>query len=291
MCRFVVYKGNEILMAELLTRSDRSLIRQSYDARERLEPLNGDGFGVGWYAPDTDPIPGVFTSVTPAWSNRNLHRLAEKIRSGCFFAHVRAASRSSLVNEINCHPFQFGKYLWMHNGSIASFPKIKRRIRESLADEAYEVIQGTTDSEHAFATFINLLGDHKANLTTRQLADTLQETIRLLMQYTREAGITDPSYLNFAVTDGESIAISRGVSQSGENPPSLYVSRGERFECRNGEYRMKATDKEQPSATIIASEPLTEYRSDWEDVPENHILTINADNDMEFIPLNFDYSV
>ncbi len=57
MCRFVVYKGNEMLMADLLTRSDRSLIRQSYNARERPEPLNGDGFGVDWYAPDTNPIP------------------------------------------------------------------------------------------------------------------------------------------------------------------------------------------------------------------------------------------
>jgi ergothioneine biosynthesis protein EgtC len=287
MCRFVVYKGNEMLMADLLTRSDRSLIRQSYDARERQEPLNGDGFGVGWYAPGTDPIPGVFTSVTPAWNNRNLHRLAEKIRSGCFFAHVRAASPSSLVNEINCHPFQFGRYMWMHNGSIAEFRKIKRRLRDPLADNAYDAIQGTTDSEHAFAVFLNLLGDCDTPRSTEQLADALQETIRLLMQYTMEAGISQTSYLNFAVTDGESIVISRGASQPGVIPPSLYVSRGEKFECHNGGYRMKKTAKDQPSAIIIASEPLTAYHSDWEQVPENHILTINADHDMAFIPLAF----
>lgn len=287
MCRFVVYKGNEMLMADLLTRSDRSLIRQSYDARERQEPLNGDGFGVGWYAPGTDSIPGVFTSVTPAWNNRNLHRLAEKIRSNCFFAHVRAASPNSLVNEINCHPFQFGRYMWMHNGSIAEFRKIKRRLREPLTDNAYDAIQGTTDSEHAFAVFLNLLGDCDTPRTTEQLADTLQQTIRLLMQYTMETGVSKPSYLNFAVTDGESIIISRAVSQPGVMPPSLYVARGERFECHNGEYRMKKPGKDRPSAIIIASEPLTAYRSDWEQVPENHILTINADHDMTFIPLDF----
>lgn len=285
MCRFVVYKGNDMLMADLLTRSDRSLIRQSYDARERSEPLNGDGFGIGWYAPGVDPIPAVFTSVTPAWSNRNLHRLADKIRSGCFFAHVRATTRGSLVNELNCHPFQFGNYLWMHNGSIAGFSKIKRRLRESLSDNAYEAIQGTSDSEHAFAVFLNLLGND-APRTTRQLAETLQATLRLLMQYTTETGITHPSYLNFAVTDGESIIISRGVSQPGVTPPSLYISRGERFECENNEYRMKATTKDRPPAIIVASEPITENRSDWEAVPENHILTISAEHKMEFIPLD-----
>ncbi|MGD9000652.1 MAG: class II glutamine amidotransferase [Granulosicoccaceae bacterium] len=272
-------------MADLLTRSDRSLIRQSYDARERLEPLNGDGFGVGWYAPGTDPIPAVFTSVSPAWSNRNLHRLAEKIRSGCFFAHVRAALRGGLVNEINCHPFQFGRYLWMHNGSIAEFRNIRRRLRASLTDDAYDAIQGTTDSEHAFAVFLNLLGDCDTPKTTAQLAKTLRDTLHLLMEYTGEAGITHPCYLNFAVTDGDSIIISRAVNQPGVTPPSLYVSRGERFECCNGEYRMKATTSDRPPAIIIASEPLTEYRSDWEQVPENHILAITPEHELLFTPL------
>ncbi|MEK9660225.1 MAG: hypothetical protein VW644_00555 [Alphaproteobacteria bacterium] len=82
MCRFLVYKGREILMSDLLTRADHSLIMQSYHARERAEPLNGDGFGVGWYVPQVDPTPGVFVSTSPAWSNRNLHRLADKVQSG-----------------------------------------------------------------------------------------------------------------------------------------------------------------------------------------------------------------
>jgi ergothioneine biosynthesis protein EgtC len=291
MCRFVVYKGNKILMADLLTHSDRSLIRQSYDARERSEPLNGDGFGIGWYAPGTDSIPCVFTSVTPAWSNRNLHRLAEKIHSKCFFAHVRAATRGGLVNEINCHPFQFGKYMWMHNGSIAEFGKIKRRLRESLDDDIYDAIQGTTDSEHAFALFLNLLSNYESTRTTEELAVTLQETIRLLLQYSEEAGISRPAYLNFAVTDGDRIIISRVASKPEEIPPSLYIARGERFECQNGEYRMQTTTSDKPPAIIVASEPLTQHRSDWEQVPDNHILTINTDHDIKIIPFDLNFRV
>jgi len=50
MCRFLCYKGPEILLTDLLYRQQNSLILQSFKARERKEPLNGDGFGVGWYA-------------------------------------------------------------------------------------------------------------------------------------------------------------------------------------------------------------------------------------------------
>lgn len=70
----------------------------------------GDGFGVGWY--DNEPqendqesiTPCIFTSVTPAWNNINLVRLAEKIRSPLVFAHVRASTSGS-VSETNCHPW------------------------------------------------------------------------------------------------------------------------------------------------------------------------------------------
>ena len=164
MCRFVAYKGREILMSDLLLKSSQSLIRQSFSAREREEPLNGDGFGVGWYAHDIDPVPGLFTSVRPAWGNRNLARLAAKIRSACLFAHVRAATPGLIINELNCHPFQHDNFLWMHNGRVSGFRRMKRFIRRHISDEYYDNINGTTDSEHAFALFLSLLDGHAPRL-------------------------------------------------------------------------------------------------------------------------------
>ena len=53
MCRFLVYKGTDMLMADLLTRSAQSLIRQSYRAREREEPLHSRyGFAI-WSSGDS----------------------------------------------------------------------------------------------------------------------------------------------------------------------------------------------------------------------------------------------
>ncbi len=137
-----------ILLSDLIVKPNHSIIRQSYNCQERfhdtgLPPqLNADGFGIGWYAesmyrvkesadvisPKTKrrkrnessgsvvierntqyETPCVFTSVTPAWNNRNLVQLADKVSSPLFFAHVRAASIGSPTTEANCHPFTFDK--------------------------------------------------------------------------------------------------------------------------------------------------------------------------------------
>lgn len=84
MCRLTAYLGHATNLADLVTRPSRSVIRQSFDARERLGGsggevydcgnLNADGFGLGWYTKETedDVTPCVFTDVGPAWNNKNL---------------------------------------------------------------------------------------------------------------------------------------------------------------------------------------------------------------------------
>jgi predicted glutamine amidotransferase len=61
-----------------------------------------------------------------ARNNENLARLSTKIVSPVIFAHVRAAYPGMPVSEQNCHPFQFGRYLWMHNGVVGGFNCIRR---------------------------------------------------------------------------------------------------------------------------------------------------------------------
>jgi predicted glutamine amidotransferase len=53
------------------------------------------------------------------------------------------------------HPWQYGRLMWMHNGNIAQFSRIKRKLQTSLRDELYNFVQGNTDSEWSFALFLN----------------------------------------------------------------------------------------------------------------------------------------
>lgn len=271
-------------MSDLITKSEQSLIRQSFKARERAEPLNGDGFGVGWYMPEIDPTPCVFNDLRPAWANRNLHRLAEKIRSTCLFAHVRAASADMAVSEVNCHPFQYDRFLWMHNGGVSGFARIKRRLRESLDDECYNLIQGTTDSEHVFALFLNKLSAHIEDYSAQILAETMIATVVRLNDWTQEAGITAESRYNFAVTDGQNIVATRYVTEPSREPHSLYYASGDAFDAVDGGYRMHPTERH-AKAVIIASEPLTAERADWTAVPVNHLVMVTPELHLRVLPM------
>lgn len=258
MCRFLAYKGKEVLLSNYITKPSHSLIMQSFKAKERKEPLNGDGFGVGWYVQSINDVPCIFNSVTPAWSNRNLFRLAEKVKSDCFFAHVRAATEGLLVNELNCHPFNYDKYMWMHNGKVAEFKKIKRKLRSSLSEDVYHWIKGTTDSEHSFAVFLDMLGNKELNYTPLDLASAMIKTIHQLQIWLEEEDVSKTSFLNFALTDGKNIIVSHYVSPKEKRAASLYYSKTN-------------------SSILVASEPLDEDRNNWIPVGENKILIVQED--------------
>lgn len=279
MCRFLAYSGAPVLLADLLYRPANSLIMQSYKAKERPEPLNGDGFGVGWYVPDIDPTPCVQRSVSPAWSNRNLQNLAAKTRAAHLFAHVRAATPGMAVMEANVHPFAYDRFMWMHNGQVSGFHHIKRRLRESLHDEFYDIITGTTDSEHAFALFLNNLRAPFGEITGEEMRRAMIETIARLNEWTREAGVSQTSYYNFAVTNGGTMIVSRYSSTPNTRGASLHYSRGLRFECgADGVCDMSpVADDNAASAVIVASERLTDAPEDWSQVPDNHTVTVLKD--------------
>ena len=277
MCRFLCYRGPEILLADLLYRPANSLILQSFHAKERTEPLNGDGFGVGWYTPQISSTPCVFASLTPAWSNRNLRQISEHVKSGCFLAHVRAASPGMRVSEANCHPFQYGRFLWMHNGIIRDFGRIKRRLCASLPDHLYNMIGGTTDSEHAFAVFLHSLGDTERVCSANEMGQALVDTIAQLERWTAESGVSGPSYYNFAVTDGRSVVAVRYVSDPTVEPQSLYYSTGGKYQCSRDGVCSFCECEVSEKTMIIASERLTANANDWFRVAPNHVLTVAPD--------------
>ena len=159
MCRFVLYRGDEITVSSLVTTPSNSLIHQSFDNQEREEPLNGDGFGIAWYAPEVSERPALFRSVSPAWNNQTLRHLARVTRSRTILAHVRAATVGLAVTRLNCHPFSWGPFAFMHNGHVGGFREIRRRLLARLSDEAFGLIGGTTDSECLFALFADRYRD------------------------------------------------------------------------------------------------------------------------------------
>ena len=153
MCRWLAYSGSPILMQEALYGGANSLVDQSLHSRLGAEPTNGDGFGVGWYG--APPTPGVFHSIEPAWNDQNLREIAGHISSPLFFTHIRAAIGSA-VQQTNCHPFRHDHWLFMHNGYINEFARIKRDLVLAVDPSLYPEIKGQADTEVLFYLALTL---------------------------------------------------------------------------------------------------------------------------------------
>ena len=275
MCRFTLYLGPPVRLSSLLLEPTHSLIRQSAHSHEREEPLNGDGFGVGWYVPEHDQEPAVFRSITPAWNNRNLHNLARVVTSPCILAHVRAATQSSGVNEANCHPFRFGKYLCMHNGDIGNFARVRRRLLDGICDDAFNNIYGSTDSENFFALVIDELLKRQAE-SALDLAIALDNAIQRVVSIVEQHGDNVPSYLNVAVSDGDNAVISRYSNAREHQPESLYYYCGDLYEpCE--------PEQSEINEVVVSSEKLT-VDAAWQTVPANHLIILSRGQSPLLVP-------
>jgi glutamine amidotransferase len=282
MCRLMAYKGTPILIDELLYKPNNSLINQSINAKELEEPLNGDGFGLGWYNPDISREPATFVSLNPAWSNRNLRNLAPKIRTECLIAHVRAASVGE-VSESNCHPFQYKELLMAHNGGIEHFSRIKRSLRSGLSDELYNWIKGQTDSEHIFAFLVNRIINENRSITPESVTEAFEYTFHHLQDQMSQSRIQEEAYLNMVVTDGHFIVATRYVTDPKEEPLTLYHSEGSRYVVEDGITRMEApADNDQ--AVLVVSEKLTDGEH-WTMIPKNHFVIVEPDLNVRIKPI------
>jgi glutamine amidotransferase len=297
MCRFLIYKGKEpMTLSNLLTKPQHSIINQSYDSRLRIDaqPVNGDGFGVGYYTLDDekdqdlnsklDNSPCLYKAITPAWNNLNLQRISEKTRSKLIFAHVRA-STYGVLSETNCHPFTYNNLMFMHNGGISNFNKIKLRLINFIDENFFIHIKGSTDSECCFALFLHCLKvngfdpDSGAVCDLKILRKSVVDSIQHIKNWVKEVQVSnEPSLLNFAVTDGENIVVSRYVTSKTDEAASLYFSTGSNFvEYSPGRFKMERMNKSQ-NLVMIASEPLTFERNDWLSVPTNSTISISKLN-------------
>ena len=257
MCRWLAYSGSPILIEELLYKPEHSLIDQSLHARLGVETTNGDGFGVGWYGAPTD-TPAVFRSIEPAWNDRNLREVAGHVASPLFLAHIRA-STGTAVQQTNCHPFRHGRWLWVHNGLVREFPRVKRELALMVDESLYTSIEGSTDSELLFYLALTL------GLETDPPA-AVERMVGLVEEAGRRHGIEHPIQMTIATTDGKSVWAFRYSSEG--HSRTLYYSTDMRTvrEMYPDRPRLQEASDE---TRIIVSEPLADLPGAWNEVPES----------------------
>jgi predicted glutamine amidotransferase len=256
MCRWLAYSGRPVAMDTLLFKPGNSLIRQSLWAQRSIVPTNGDGFGLGWYA--DLPAPGVFRDTMPAWNDANLLSLSEQIRSPLFFAHVRA-STGTATTRLNCHPFRYENWLFMHNGKIGGYSKIRRDLEQLIPREFYPFREGSTDSE---LFFYLMLGNGLESDASQAFAKTTAAVLEI-MEANR---VDEPFRMTAACSDGKRILALR-YSSDGKSP-SLYWAQGCEIWVENGEVRFSQGG----GCVLVLSEPLDAVGGSWAEIGESELL-------------------
>lgn len=167
--------------------------------------------------------------------------------------------------------------MWMHNGGLGGWKYIKRRLGERLHDKWYLNVQGGTDSEWAFALFLDRLerlGFDPSSMPEKGFGPTvlrraMLQTIEVINELTtnipesiiQRENVDTRSLLNFALSDGHSVICTRYVSSKTDEAASLYFSSGTQWEARpsagkDRDYQMDRRDKG-AGVVLVASEPLT----------------------------------
>ncbi|WP_449060637.1 class II glutamine amidotransferase [Planomonospora algeriensis] len=252
----MTYCGEPILAEELLFQPVHSLIDQSLHARLGETTTNGDGFGIGWYGEGAEPA--VFKSIEPAWNDRNLREIARQIRTPLLFAHIRS-STGTPVQRSNCHPFRYGRWLWMHNGVVEGFRELRRDLAMAVEPSLYPAIEGSTDSELLFFLALTFgLADDPPSAVAR--------TVGLVEELAQRHGTPPPVQMTVATTDGESVWMFRHASAG--RPRSLFYST-DISQVRLLHPELESLRRLGAGTRFVVSEPLRDLTGAWNELPES----------------------
>lgn len=271
MCRWNAYFGQPVLLEEPLYRTEHGLIAQARQANEGIELLNGDGFGIGWYDEFADGthVPARYRSVAPAWNDVNLRELAAHVRTPLFLAHVRMTTGTP-VQQTNCHPFRHEQWLFVQNGEILGYPKIRQELLGAVDPACFSSIEGSTDSELLFGLALTF------GLQEDPLGG-LARAVGLVERVGRAAGIDDPVEMTVGMSDGTRLwAVRYG---SGARSRTLYQSRDPQT-VRAMYPDIERFQRLSPEDRLVVSEPLGGLPGVWEEIPERTAVTIQAGEDV-----------
>jgi glutamine amidotransferase len=269
MCRWLAYIGEALAPAALILDTKHSLVAQSLNSPLGFETVNGDGFGIGWYGADAaaDGSPALFRSTEPAWHDENLREITGATLSPLFFAHVRAAAGPP-IQQTNCHPFRHGRWLFMHNGGLAHFSRLRRDLMLEIDPELFPLVRGTTDSEVIFHLAIThgLEEDPVRGLAT---------AIRRVEAIAGTHGIGDPVQGTFAVSDGQTIWAFRYSTAHQSRTLFHSVDMTALKQMYPGFAKLQRFGAR---ARVVVSEPLSDLPGAFVEVPESTVTILDAED-------------
>ncbi len=190
-----------------LISADNALMQQS--------DRHPDGWGVAYY---NAGAPHVIKSVSSAQVDHLFSRVSGIVASETVLAHLRKATQGTL-SIINTHPFQFGQWVFVHNGNIANFDALRDELVSRVPPVLRRYILGDTDSEVFFYLLLGHMAKrcelHRPGFGLSDLIEAARDTVAEISELAGElcyddAGPPTANYLTFALTNGATLIAHQG---------------------------------------------------------------------------------
>lgn len=233
-----------------------------------------DGWGVAYYVAGA---PHVVRSAGTAVSDGLFRRVGGIVTSQTVLAHIRKATQGH-VHLLNCHPFQYGRWVLAHNGDVPDFEAVREPLMARVAPKLRGFLLGDTDSEVIFHLFLSHLAE-RVDLERRGTpVPAITEALRATVADVREVADGRPGHrdalLSLLVTDGSAMVAHRGGKE-------LFYSTHKRRCPEREACPFLAPSCEAPVAEgyvnhlLISSEPL-QGDNVWTELGEGEVVAVDA---------------
>ena len=282
MCRLFLFTSRVSLKVQ------RSLVKAE-NALQTQSREHPHGWGIAYYLTG-ESEPHRTRSIESAHTDDRFERVSEFLTSNAVVAHVRKATVGDLSLE-NTHPFQYGDWIFCHNGTLFGFEELEAVIQQRVHPRFLPLIEGCTDSETLFYLVLTMLEELGVDLDSppERFPVGLNEKLSALLVWLRDiCGATGAdereAMMNFVLTNGRLVLANRfngGLSFSTQKrrcadfdvcPIVDKVCFGPR---RTG---IRHTH------VLIASDP-TSADDIWEEIPNRGFLTVDTEYRIDIQPL------
>ena len=249
------------------------------NALELQSSQHPDGWGVSYYV---EEAPHLVKSVQSALNDSLFKKVSGLVSSETVLAHIRNATLGNKT-ILNTHPFQYGHWMFAHNGNIKNFKNHRDKITAKIPPALQRFILGETDSELIFYFILSNLQTKislsQKNAPVEMVAEAIRESISDLVKicgdYSKidDAG-EDETYFTFILTNGKTMLAHQG----GKNLfYSTYKTKcSDRDSCPSYAPMCEAAPTDgQVNHLIFSSEPL-EGENIWEALDPGQIIGVDG---------------
>ena len=231
-----------------------------------------DGWGVAYYIDET---PHLTKSTSTALDDHLFRRVSGVVSSETVIAHIRKATVGN-ISVLNAHPFQYGRWVFAHNGDIPRFEEVRGTLTREIAPRLRRFILGETDSEVIFFMFLSELqryGELSKNIGLEETFAAVVKTLSRVREVCDGRANVSDALTSVLLTNGTTMVAVQGGK-------SLYWSTY-KTRCADRDHCPSlAPECEAPTRTgfvnhlLVSSEPLG-GENVWHELPEHHAIGVD----------------